>query len=238
MDIKELNQVSIENERKHWWICTRFNYIDKALELLKKDKVTAAEFGCGSCQNLWYLKNKKEVSKVIGIDPELPEGFSFDGLSSEDVLSRDLNYNFSEPDLLLGMDVLEHIEDDKAALTEWTSKLSDNSLMLITVPAFQSLWSGHDVFLDHKRRYTKSQLVALGESCGLRPVFSSYAFGALFPVVWLIRKILSSDEPKASDLNLPPAFINLPLRLLGWIESKLGGSPLFGTSVICIFKKA
>ena len=59
--------------------------------------------------------------------------------------------------LLLMMDVLEHVDDDIGLLREYTDRMPPGGRVLITVPAFQFLWSGHDVFLEHRRRYTLSQ---------------------------------------------------------------------------------
>lgn len=240
MDIKEIDQVSLTEERFHWWIRTRYNYIDKALSFISKDKLRIAEFGCGSCQNLWYLRNKSQkIHSLVGIDPEMPEDIEFDWMTSEDRIERDLNAKIESPDLLLGMDVLEHIEDDFSALDSWVKHMGKDSIILLTVPAFQSLWSYHDEFLDHKRRYTKEDLLSLSNRCGLEPIFLNYAFGPLFPVVWIVRKIIGrndSQKDSSSDLKQPFWIINNALRLLGWLEAKVGGTPFFGTSVIGIFK--
>ena len=57
------------------------------------------------------------------------------------------------------MDVLEHIRDDYSALKEWKKVLNPNGIILISVPAFQHLWSHHDKFLGHYRRYNKKDFI-------------------------------------------------------------------------------
>lgn len=243
MDIKEASELSQREERNHWWIKTRFLYIDKAFEFLETtDKVDVVEFGCGTAQNLWYLQEKSsyknKIHKMIGVDPELPENFQLDWKQSDRVeLSNDLNRpELEKADIALAMDVLEHIEDENLALQGWRKSLKPEGLMFITVPAFQSLWSYHDEFLDHKRRYTKAQLIKVMEENGFEPVKVTYAFSFIFPLVFLIRK-LSKGGQASQDLALPPLLINSILYFCGKLENLFGGFPFFGTSVIGIFKK-
>jgi hypothetical protein len=133
------------------------------------------------------------------------------------------------------MDVLEHIADDKTALLEWVKNLKSTGKILITVPAFKALWSYHDEFLGHERRYTKKELLSVAKICGLRPVFINYSFSYLFPIVFLVRAF-SSENNHNTDLILPHPIINKFLTIIGKLEAKLGGFALFGTSVIGIFE--
>ena len=57
-------------------------------------------------------------------------------------------------DLVLMMDVLEHVDNDAGLVSHYATKVPAGAHFLVTVPAFRFLWSGHDVFLEHKRRYT------------------------------------------------------------------------------------
>ena len=134
------------------------------------------------------------------------------------------------------MDVLEHIDDENMALQGWNNSLKKNALMFVTVPAFQALWSYHDEFLDHKRRYTKDQLTNVLKMNGFEKVKVTYAFSFIFPLVYLIRK-LSKGKESTQDLALPPMLINSILFLCGKVENILGGFPFFGTSVIGIYRK-
>jgi SAM-dependent methyltransferase len=243
MDLKEVNDLSLEEEKNHWWINTRFNYIDRALRLLKKDQLKVAEYGCGTGQNLWYLREKSSLGNCVqsttGVDLNLDDSFHPSWMRKDDHFTSDIHANLKGSDLILGMDVLEHIDDDLEALKAWSENLDSQGVILITVPAFQSLWSYHDVFLEHKRRYTKKELKDLAAKAGLEPVFLSYAFSYLFPVVYMIRRLLGSGIKKeaSSDLKPPIAPINFALKIIGKVEAFLGGFPFFGTSVVGIFKR-
>ena len=78
------------------------------------------------------------------------------------------------------MDVLEHIQDDSLFLKKSLEKIQVGGLVFITVPAFQFLFSGHDIFLKHHRRYNKKQLLALIRSQNLCVEKSHYFYASLF----------------------------------------------------------
>jgi len=98
---------------------------------------------------------------------------------------------------IIMMDVLEHIENDKSFLNEILEKVSKDDLVFITVPAFQQLFSNHDVFLKHHRRYNKKQLLALLHSCNLNVEKCHYFYASLFfarRVSLLFKKEKSVDN--------------------------------------------
>lgn len=95
-------------------------------------------------------------------------------------------------DLIILMDVIEHIEDDIGFLSSLTqTHLNSGGQVLITVPAFQSLFSGHDVFLKHYRRYSRRQLLKTISDCGLTTQHSGYFFSPL-----LIPRVLNLLKEK------------------------------------------
>ena len=87
--------------------------------------------------------------------------------------------------LILMIDVLEHVDNDQTLLQSYIERAPRSASVLISVPAFQFLWSGHDVFLEHRRRYTRAQVEALVRRAGLEVVRSRYFFAILFPLVAL-----------------------------------------------------
>jgi SAM-dependent methyltransferase len=146
--------------------------------------------------------------------------------------------------LILMMDVLEHVSDDLALLKEYVDSMKSGGYVLITVPAFQFMWSGHDVFLGHHRRYTIEMIEAVIKKANMTPVKSRYFFGSLFPaiaVIRLIRKILlNRGTLKAqSDLKLYPDWLNNTLTVIHDIECRtlFGFNKGFGLSVFCLCRK-
>lgn len=86
--------------------------------------------------------------------------------------------------LVLLMDVIEHIEDDHAFLTDLRRRefVGSDTRLMVTVPAFQWLFSSHDVFLKHFRRYTNRQLQDRLQGAGLHVIEIGYFFATLLPL--------------------------------------------------------
>jgi len=114
------------------------------------------------------------------------------------------------------MDVLEHIEDDYAILKDIKSKVGKNAFYFITVPAFMSVWSTHDVYLGHYRRYTIPMLSKLLNSCDCRIESNYYLYGSIFPLVWMVRRLKRNakdmEQPESSDMSPLPGPINFILK--------------------------
>jgi len=98
-------------------------------------------------------------------------------------------------DLVLLMDVLEHVDDDVGILKGYVNKVPRGAKFLISVPAFQFLWSGHDVFLEHKRRYQLNQMEDVVRQAGLTVKHGAYYFGAVFPIAVAIRMASNLLQP-------------------------------------------
>jgi hypothetical protein len=132
-------------------------------------------------------------------------------------------------DVIIAIDVVEHIENDSAFVSLLEEHLARDGLMMICVPAFQFLWSNHDVFLEHYRRYRRRDLVLMMRRTGLQVVDSGYLYVLLFPIVAAIRLVGhirhgDSDpttESEHSDLRVYPELINRLLRGVMGFERKL-----------------
>lgn len=240
MDIKEINNMDLYREKEHWWIKTRFLYLDRAISKLGSRPFTLLEIGSGTGQNLSYLSNDSEyrdqLQEAIGVDISLPDGFSRNDLSSKVSMTKEMPEKSKQFDVMVVMDVIEHVDLPKDLLKDWLHYLKPNGILLITVPAFQSLWSNHDVLLGHRRRYTRKSLESEVDSLPLVKVYNRYAFSFVFPIVWLVRKMLKKESAE-TDLKLPAKWINAILYFHGWLESQIGGDFFIGTSVVGIFRK-
>ena len=125
--------------------------------------------------------------------------------------------------LILMIDVLEHVEDDLGLLREYTDRMPSGGRVAIAVPAFQFLWSGHDIFLEHRRRYTLSQIEEVVRHAGLRVLKGRYFFGALFPLVAVIRlrdrlELKAGKIEAKSQLKLLPPLANSSLVRIHDVE--------------------
>jgi hypothetical protein len=145
-------------------------------------------------------------------------------------------------DLLLMMDVLEHVADDVALAREYVERIPSGAHAIVTVPAFKWLWSGHDVFLEHYRRYTLPELENVLRSAGLRIEFGSYYYGAILPVAAAFRfgKRLLNGGKKAeakSDMRQFGPVLNSLFWAACWAElpflraNRLGGLSVFVRAV-------
>ena len=124
--------------------------------------------------------------------------------------------------MVVFMDVLEHVDDDIQLLKEYSNKVSRGSYFLISVPAFQFLWSGHDVFLEHKRRYRLSQVEDVVRQAGLSVKYGAYYFGAIFPIVLALRIFINllqgfKYRPR-TQLSRHNPFVNGLLALMSSVE--------------------
>ncbi|RVU39508.1 methyltransferase [Hwanghaeella grinnelliae] len=146
--------------------------------------------------------------------------------------------------LVLMMDVLEHVDDDVGMLREYVDKMTSGSRVLITVPAFQFLWSGHDVFLEHKRRYTLQQISDVAAAAGLQVSQQRYFFGLLFPVAALLRlfdrlRVAAGQVEAKSHLKAASGFTNSGLIRIHDVERKtlFPINRLCGLSAFCLATK-
>ena len=101
-------------------------------------------------------------------------------------------------------DGLAHVADDVALAAEYVARVPSGARFIVTVPAFQWLWSGHDVFLEHYRRYTLGELEKTLREAGLEIEFGSYLYGSILPAVVAFRtakRVLGGSREPQSDMR-------------------------------------
>ena len=148
----------------------------------------------------------------------------------------------SDANLVLAMDVIEHAADDIALLRPYVDLVRPGTRFIVTVPAFNFLWSGHDVFLGHHRRYALRGLERTLRRCGLVVESGHYYYGALFPVAAALRLLerlgpRSSEAPR-SQLHRHGELMNAALAAVCAAERPLmRANRLFGlTAFACCHK--
>lgn len=229
-------------EDKHWWHkAKRRISLQLLLTSLIKKKNNILDLGCGAGKNMEALR---QFGTVWGIDTSKEAVYYCKKRGLKHVSIGKAEATTFPPhsfDVVTLFDVLEHTDDAKT-LKEIYRILKPNGLLLITVPAFQSLWSQWDIVLHHKKRYTKSSLQKILQQHNFSIMKISYAFSFLFLPAYFVRKIktkLFKTESYPSDFQLNAPIINNFFNSISFFETFFILHDLvpFGTSVMCLSKK-
>jgi SAM-dependent methyltransferase len=230
-------------EDRHWWYQGRRRVIERAVERLALPaRARILDAGCGSGRNMVELARHGAVTGVelsptsVRLARERETGEVLEG----SVLDVDVDEGTF--DLTVSLDVIEHLEEDVAALRELRRVTKPGGALLVTVPAYQWLWSGHDEINHHHRRYNRRTLLAAAEQAGWHPERTSYFNSLLLPAAMLLR-VLERFKPSTTksslDLWVPPAPLNWSLRQALHLEAAAigrGGSIPVGLSLLAVFR--
>jgi hypothetical protein len=138
------------------------------------------------------------------------------------------------------MDVLEHIDDDAAALRAASGTLREGGHLVVNVPAMPSLWSAHDLANEHRRRYTLDGLRSLVASAGLREVSIRFWGHLLVPMAY-VRRLLARPSGRVEDyvVRVPPRPVGRALEGLTRLEYRCtrGLRVPFGLSLLAVARK-
>lgn len=240
-----------EREQTYWWHVGRLNiikaYIERALRGWKQQaaggkKPRILNVGCGTGGTIDMLESFGQTDNV-DISSEaitFMRQRGYKRLTKVDGI--ELPFKAKSYDLVGAFDVLEHIEDHVDALKEWKRVLKDDGAIVITVPAYQWLWSGHDVSLHHKRRYTAAHLAAAAKQAGLKVERKSYAIVFSLPMVvgfrFLNKALGRKTDSETSYVDVPEWVNQMFIGLLR-AEAQLHKAVSFpaGTSVVTILRK-
>ena len=226
---------------KHWWWRARTQFIEAKIRNLSSPgrKQTILDVGCGDALFFDRLQNFGDVE---GVEP-------FANLVSHDNPHRAKVHlcSFDERfqpgklfSLILMLDVLEHLPDPVLALRHGLSLLNPDGLFILTVPAFMSLWTNHDVINQHVTRFTKSSFAKVASQAGFVIHEQSYLYHWTCPVKLAVRLTESIFRVPPRPAQVPPPWINEPLYWLSRLEQKLL-TPLsmpFGSSLMVVGSRA
>jgi SAM-dependent methyltransferase len=231
----------VATEDTHWWYTARRAILATVIESLALPaNAKILEVGVGTGGNIGLLSGFGRVSgvemnttalalaktKAAG-RAELLQGHCPDAIPFVD----------ERFDLICLFDVLEHIEDDTETLKQLQRRLRPGGRLLITVPAYAWLWSQHDAFMHHHRRYTATSLQQVIARAGLKTARMTYFNTLLAPMIMLARALSALFKAKAlAGVQTPAAVINRLLHGVfiserGWL--KLRNLP-FGISLLAV----
>lgn len=232
--------VHVEEDRLHWYFRGRLAVIRGALgRALPSRPLRLLEIGCGTGNMLVALA---ELGEAVGMEANeaLRAVASAAGLDArKGALPDDLVVAPGWADVVLLLDVIEHLDDDLAGLRAARQALRDGGVLFVTVPAYPWLWSDHDVALGHRRRYTRAGLRRVVEAAGYRVACLSYFNSVLFPAIASIRlwKRLWGDD--RHDLRRPRPALNAFLERLFALERHIVPTRLlpFGASLLLMARR-
>lgn len=238
----EAKYLKIEDD--NWLLKARRRFIEGLLSGYEKN-IKILEIGCSGGALMNELISRGFIS-VQGTDISKQALARCQERGLTTVVATDgkkLNFDNNFFDVIIAMDVLEHIERENEALVEWNRVLKPGGKLLIMVPAFQFLWSDHDIVNNHYRRYSKPQLLRVLSENNFKIVRSSYWNFVLFFPVSIIRitgRLLNRGKHEPKDQLFDFGFIiNKLLESLLWLENlllRIIGFPL-GVSVFAIAQK-
>ncbi len=207
MDLTEVSDI----KGRHPWEISRAECIIKEIQKLGLRK-SVLDIGCGDGYfDKRLLEKFPKIDSLYGLDIYLEnpydEGKGHYVNSLESLPDRKF-------DLILMMDVLEHIKDDKAYIQTVKELLDDNGVIVLTVPAFMKLYSLHDRELKHFRRYDRHMLKKAFEGSGLKIKNMSYFYLSLvFMRLLTMNKTENLSMWNSSEKSFKTVFVKTVLNI-------------------------
>lgn len=231
-------------EQTYWWFVGRRFIVKKLLEKYFKQfkkEPFILDLGCGTGGNYEVFKN---FGKVVGLDNSEKAIFFAREKDYSEIIkgdATDLDFLNKKFDCIAVLDVLEHIDNDEIVLQKCLDILRPQGILLLTVPAYQWLWSQHDEALGHKRRYLKSNLVNKVKSKGFDILSASYVITFLFPLIALYRLFnrIRANRQETTYVMVPPLinYFFIQFLRLEAVILKMGLRFPFGTSIVICARK-
>jgi len=243
---KKFYQIYYEQERKHWWFKVRANILINQIKKLGL-KSNSKILNVGACT---YKTSEllEAFGKVISVEfDEDCCAFVKQKLGKEMIQASATALPFADNsfDLICAFDVIEHIENDALAIQEIKRVTKENGFVFLSVPAYQFLWSYHDVVNHHFRRYTLKNLLSLVAPPKNKIIKKTYFNSILFAPILILRLLskFKSNKVEAEKSNLEVfdnnKLINRIFYKLFSIEVSLLNKMNFpfGVSIMLLYRK-
>jgi SAM-dependent methyltransferase len=219
-------QQMAELDQRHWWYRARRRVLADLIRREVRPPADAAilEIGCGTGHNISMLT---QFGRVDAVELDDEARALAERRLGRAVMSAPLPELAGVPtrhyDIVGAFDVIEHIDDDGAAIEAIASTLKAGGKFVMTVPAHQWMWSAHDTVNHHKRRYSKAALRRLIEGSPLKLQKLGYFNSLLFPLAVAERLASKARGKDEADLKLPMAPLNAALEWAFAAERHLVG---------------
>jgi SAM-dependent methyltransferase len=236
--------VEAEVERTHWWFVNRRRLFGMELKRAGlAGEARTLDVGSGTGSNLRLLRDLG-YRNVVGLDAS-DDAIRYCAEKGLPPVRRGdvcaLPFPDASFDLVMATDIIEHVDDDGQALRELRRVMAPSGVLLLTVPAFASLWGLQDRVSMHKRRYRMKPLLQLLRRSGLGPLRSYYFNYLLFAPIWLARRAIDALGIKLSsegEVNSP--LLNTVLSGVFAVDVATARvlHPPFGVSILVIARRS
>ena len=240
MDVIEKEQLTFAEAHSHWYYVSKYNVMRRQIVGMDlPENPVLADFGCGaglflsmiakdglfSAGNLFGVDTAYNTEQTlpgsgVTVGPSFPPGRAFD--------------------VVLLMDVLEHIEDAAGALRLAAKHCKPGGYLFVTLPALMALWSRHDEFLGHYHRYNLEDFGSLArQDSSLEVEKLFYYFASILPVAAPVRwaKRLVGSGGSSDMRRASPVADKLLKAVLGWEASWMEENKAAGLSVVAVCRK-
>lgn len=233
------------NEQSHWWFVGRRTIVLDQIEQLYHGRtdLRMLDVGCGTGLNMQYLS---KYGHITGVDLS-PVALDFCRKRGHNQLVQApierLPFEDNSFDMVTALDIIEHLDDDVAGLSELQRVLKPGGRAVVLVPAYMFLWSLQDEVSSHKRRYVAPQFSSVTKRSGFEIERLTYTNSLLFPVIFggrmalkVVRRYNKSIE---NENGLHPGWSNEILKTIFKAEAPILrkiDAP-FGVSIMLVAKK-
>jgi SAM-dependent methyltransferase len=239
---REVYELEARVSASHWWFSGRRRLLRRLISGLGADRRSwcVLEVGVGTGANLPVLL-ASGARQVVACDVSV-EALRFS--SNRATLTRAdaarLPFATNSIDLLLAADVIEHLDDDAGALREFVRVLRPGGHLILTVPAFPSLWGPQDIVAQHRRRYRRVPLLALLRDAGFLVMKCFHFNYVLFAPIWAARKLLLKlgiSVDSENQINTPLLNLAITPVFLADVATAPILKPPFGVSLCVVAAK-
>jgi hypothetical protein len=230
---QHLHHQSSMNANGHFWHRLRWRWVQKRLHRLRPARAIL-DLGAGAGVAGNYLKHEPEYQYWYAEPiPSLRKKLQNDFGSTFDLTDSP---KYSQIEVVLMLDVLEHIEDDAGFLKNLFGKMDFGSDLLLLVPARQELWSAWDTKLGHYRRYNLQRLYELASEAGFEIRDLRYIFPEFY-ILGMFRKYFIKAKKEKADLPVLSTFLNDFVYCCGLVAATLLPRPPLGSSAFLHVRK-
>jgi 2-polyprenyl-3-methyl-5-hydroxy-6-metoxy-1,4-benzoquinol methylase len=222
---------------RHWWWRVREEILLKEVRQILRHKPHARilDVGCGAGL---FFDALEPFGHVEGIESDRAAVDASGRWRERIHLGAIETFQAAAPfDLILMLDVLEHVDRPAAMLRRSAGLLSASGQVLVTVPAFDALWTSHDELNGHVKRYAADEVRRLMQDADLDVIGARYLFQSLTLPKLLVRAKEALMASPAAIPRVPPRFLNTTLQTWFRCENAIAGSLPFGSSVMAVARR-